>query len=492
MSETKDFLAVDLGASSGRVIWGQFDGSQLRLSEIHRFANFPVQLNSGLHWDILRLWTEIKQGITKAVSQEGSIFTGLGLDTWGVDFGLLDKTGALIGNPYHYRDARTDGMIAAAFQQVPREEIFAQTGIQFMQLNTLYQLLAMRGTPALEAAHTLLLMPDLFNYWLTGQKAAEFSIATTTQCCDPRQADWAWPMLEKFGIPGGIFPEIIPSGTLLGGLLPEIVQETGASGLQVVAPACHDTGSAVAAVPAAGGSYAWISSGTWSIMGVTVDKPVINPQVLEFNLTNEGGVGGTIRLSKNIVGLWLVQECRRLWTAQGDRYSWDQLTEMAAAAPPLTALIDPDHHDFLMPGDMPARIQAFCRRTNQPVPQSKGAIIRCALESIALRSRWVLSGLETILGYPLEKIHIIGGGTQNLLLNQMIADAANRPVIAGPIEATAIGNILMQMLALGHISSLAEGREIVANSFPLTRYQPAAADAWEIAYQRFLSIAAAG
>ena len=490
MSNQLEFLALDLGAESGRAVLGQFDGERLRLSEVHRFPNGPVRLPDGLHWDVLRLWTEIKRGLALAVQKHGADLAGVGLDTWGVDFGLLDRDGALVSNPYHYRDSRTDGMLDEAFRRVPREEIFEQTGIQFMPLNSLYQLLAMvvGRSPALDIAETFLTMPDLFNYWLTGRKVCEFSIATTTQCYDPRQGDWARPLLEKMGIPTYIFPEIVPPGTILGQLLPAVAEEVGVNNLPVIAPACHDTGCAVAAVPAEGADFVYISSGTWSLMGAELPEPVINEQSLAFDFTNEGGVGGTFRFLKNIAGLWLVQECRRTWARQGEEFSYDELTQMAAQATPLQSVVDPDHSDFLKPGDMPARIRTFCQMTDQPVPQSKGAVVRCALESLALKYRWVLERLEKILGRRLEPIHIVGGGTQNRLLNQFAADATGRRVVTGPIEATAAGNVIVQMMALGHIGSLEEGRRIVRNSFDVVSYEPTAGAEWDEAYGRFLTM----
>jgi rhamnulokinase len=457
---------------------------------VYRFPNGPVRLPDGLHWDVLRLWTEIKRGLALAVQEHGAGLAGVGLDTWGVDFGLLDRDGALISNPYHYRDSRTDDMPAEAFRRVPRAEIFEQTGIQFMQINSLYQLLAMvvGRSPALDIAETFLTMPDLFNYWLTGRKVCEFSIATTTQCYDPRKGDWAIPLLERLGIPTHIFPEIVPPATVLGQLLPAVAEEVGVSGLPVIAPACHDTGCAVAAVPAKGSDFVYISSGTWSLMGAELPEPVINEQSLAFDLTNEGGVGGTFRFLKNITGLWLVQECRRTWARQGEEFSYDDLTQMAAQAAPLQSVIDSDYGEFLRPGDMPARIRAFCERTGQPAPQSKGAVIRCVLESLALKYRWVLERLEEILGRRLAPIHIVGGGTQNRLLNQFAADATGRQVITGPIEATAAGNVITQAMALGHIGSLEKGRRIVRNSFDVATYEPAGGTEWDEAYARFLAV----
>ncbi len=493
MAHPLNFLAFDLGAESGRAILGHFDGEQIRLSEAHRFPNGPVYLPDGMHWDVLRLWTEIRESMALIAREHSGDLAGIGLDTWGVDFGLLDRDGGLVSNPYHYRDGRTEGMLEEAFRRVLREEIFEQTGIQFMTLNSLYQLLSMvvSRSPALDIAETFLTMPDLFNYWLTGRKVCEFSNATTTQCYDPRQADWARPMLERLGIPTHIFPQIVQPGTVLGDLSPSVAEEVGlrpAGVVPVIAPACHDTGSAVAAVPAEGSGFAWISSGTWSIMGAEVPDPVINEKSLAFNFTNEGGVCGTFRLSKNIMGLWLVQECRRTWARQGQEYSYHELTEMAAQAAPFQAIIEPDYSGFLRPGNMPARIQDFCQMTNQTVPQGKGDIIRCALEGIAFKYRWVLERVEELLGHRLEPLHIVGGGTQNRLLSQLTADAIGRRVVTGPIEATATGNIIMQAMALGHLASLEEGRQVVRNSFEVVTFEPTGESAWDDAYARFLSV----
>ncbi len=481
------YLALDLGAESGRAIVGALANGKLALAESHRFVNTPVRLPDGLHWDVLRLWHEIKTGLVLATKQHGTDLASVGVDTWGVDYGLLDEQGALIGNPFHYRDSRTDGMVEAAFAKMPREHIFDCTGIQFMQLNTLYQLLSLveAHAPALAHAQTFLTMPDLFNYWLTGQVASEFSIATTTQCYNPRTRAWADALLATLNIPRRIFPRVIPSGTVLGSLLPSVTDEIGANHLVGIAPACHDTGSAVAAVPAQNDNFAWISSGTWSIMGAELREPVINAVSLKNNFTNEGGVGGTFRFSKNIAGLWLVQECRRTWARQGNDLSYAELTQMAAQAEPFCAVIDVDADDFLKPGDMPARIRVYCERTGQRAPETRGEIVRCALEGLALKYRWVLEHLEAMIGHPLEPLHIVGGGTQNRLLSQFAADATGRRVITGPIEATAIGNILVQAIALGHIESIHAARAIVANSFEMQTFEPAQSAGWDRAYTRF-------
>jgi len=500
MTQTANFLAFDLGASSGRAVLGIFDGERLRLEEVHRFPNGPVRLLDSLHWDVLRLFEEIKCGLAKCVKTCGADITSLGLDTWGVDFALLDARDELLGNPYHYRDGRTNGMMEEAFRRVPREEIFEYTGIQFLQLNSLYQLLAMavQKSPLLDTAQTFLNMPDLFNFWLTGRKVSEFTIATTSQCYDPRVGDWAWSMLEKMGLPTRIFGEIVDPGTQLGPLHPAVAEETGAGPVPVIAIAGHDTGSAVAALPKLRGDHAFISSGTWSILGVELDEPLITPKTLAYNFTNEGGVQSTFRLMKNVMGLWLVQECRREWTQAGpvhrrcyragEELSWDELTGLAAEAEPFGGLVMPDDHRFLSPGGMPQKIQSYCAETGQAVPQSKGSIVRCVLESLALTYRRLLEQLEDMMDRPYPSIHIIGGGSKNRLLNQLTADAAGKVVIAGPAEATSIGNILMQALAMGYIASLDEGRDLVRRSFEVTTYEPGERTRWDKAYSRHLEL----
>ncbi|MEP7200901.1 MAG: rhamnulokinase family protein, partial [Chloroflexota bacterium] len=495
-------LAFDLGAESGRAMLGRFDGARLSLHELHRFANGAVRVRDSLHWDVLRLFGDIKHGLTLA-SQHA--ITSIGLDAWGVDFALLDRDDHLIGNPFHYRDRRTDGMMLEAFRVVPRPEIFAQTGVQFMPINTLYQLLAMSRaqSPALQSAATLLMMPDLFNFWLTGRKVSEFTIASTTQCYNPRERRWATTLLERLHIPSHIMPEIVPPATTLGALLPSVAAETGLHSVHVIAPACHDTAAAVAAVPTPQADFAYISSGTWSLMGVEVAAPIITAASLAHNFTNEGGIpavrtagtfGGTFRFLKNIMGLWLVQECRRAWAranvgAGSPRpYKYDELTRLAAAAPPLVSLIDPDDERFLHPDDMPAAIRAYCAQSQQAVPDDHGAVVRCALESLALKYRWTLERIEEMVGRRVNAIHIVGGGAQNRLLCQWTADATGRLVMAGPSEATAIGNIVVQLIARGQLASLAEGRGLVRRSFDLTTYEPRAADAWHEAYARWLKL----
>ncbi len=483
-------LAFDLGAESGRAVVGHFEDDRLRLEEIHRFPNGPVQVLDSLHWDVLRLWSEIQHGLGLAAKAYGHDLASVGLDTWGVDFGLLAADDTLLGNPHHYRDSRTDGMMEAAFQIVPRAEIYERTGIQFMQLNSLYQLFAMArvNSPALAAAQTFLNMPDLFNLWLCGCKASEFTIATTTQCYDPCAGDWARDMLNKLGIPSHIFGEIVPPGTLLGGLRASVCEETGSPVIPVVASAGHDTAAAVAAVPTASRDYIYLSSGTWSLMGFELAEPIITEQSLAYDITNEGGVAGMFRFLKNIMGLWLVQECRREWTRAGEDYSYDDLTRMAAESPDFGPLVALSDSRFLAPGDMPGRIQAFCRETEQAVPETKGQIIRCALESLALEYRRVAERLQELVSCPRPTLHIFGGGSKNRLLNQFAADATGCTVVAGPAEATAIGNVLVQAIALGYLADLAEARALVRRSFEVESYEPRDSAAWDEAYQRYLTL----
>ncbi len=482
------FIALDLGAESGRAVVGSLDADRLSLEEAYRFPNGPIRVLGRLHWDALRLFDEIKQGLYKISRQYGRDFAALGVDTWGIDYALLDRTGNLIGNPYCYRDARTTGMMEEAFKHVSRQEIFEQAGgIQFLSINTLYQLLSMvvHQSPQLDMAATFLMMPDLFHYWLTGRKACEFTDATSTQFYDSLGGDWARSLLARLNIPTSIFPEVVLPGTELGPLLPEVAEEVDLAGLRVVAPAAHDTASAVVAVPAAGDNFAWLSSGTWSLLGGISDRPLISSEALGYNFSSYGGAGGRYLPWKNIMGLWLVQECRRNWARSGQELSYDDLTRLAGQAAPFTAIVEPDHPSFLAPDDMPAAIQAFCRNTGQAVPESKGEIVRTALEGLTLKYRWVLEKLEILLGRRFEVLHVVGGGSRNTLLCQFAADALQRPVIAGPVEATAIGNIAVQAIGSGHLASLDEARQLVRRSFEVTTYEPGAGAGWDEAYERF-------
>lgn len=476
------YLAFDLGAESGRAILGALTADALTIEELHRFPNTPVRVFGNLYWDTLRLWLEMQQALAGA-AREGRL-DGIGIDTWGVDYGLLGADGALVDNPRHYRDARTDGIMEQLFQAVPREEVFAETGIQFMQLNTLYQLYSMKlaGAPALDSARTLLFMPDLFNYWMTGVARSERTIASTSQFYNPCARTWTTGLLQRLGIPTVILPEIVEPGTLLGPLLDSLWTGAGAPPA-VYATACHDTASAVAAVPAQDESWCYISSGTWSLMGAELDAPIINADSLALNLTNEVGAAGKIRLLKNIAGLWLLQECRRAWQAAGHDLSYAQLAQMAAEARPFSAVLNPDA--FLHPGDMPRKIAEHCRANGQEPPQSFGEYARTILESLALRYRQVLESLETLVGRRIDVIHIVGGGSRNTVLNQFVADATGRKVIAGPGEATAIGNVLVQALGSGAIKSLHGARELVRRSYPPETIEPHPSTAWDRAYEQF-------
>ncbi|HSD25717.1 MAG TPA: rhamnulokinase family protein, partial [Vicinamibacteria bacterium] len=449
------FLAADLGAESGRVMVGRFDGDRLSLAEAHRFDSRPVALPDGLHTDVLRILAEIQCGFAAAARSGGAI-AGVGVDTWGVDFALMDGAGRLLGNPYHYRDVLGSGVLDRTLARVPRAEIFHATGIQLLELNTLFQLVLLqeRRAAELEAAHRLLMMPDLFSYWLSGRADNEYTIATTSQCFDTRRGEWARGLLERLDLPSAIFGDVVPPASVLGKLRPRIAEEADLGPVPVVAVGGHDTALAVAAVPAGGRDFAYVSSGTWSLLGAEIDEPCLDDASLAANFTNEGGVCGTIRFLKNLCGLWLVQECRRAWAKGGTADSYDDLTAMAATAPGLRSLVDVDHPDFASPGDMPGRLQAFCRRTGQPVPETKGEIVRCSLDSLALKYRHVLATLEGILKRRLEPLHVVGGGSRNRLLCQLAADATGRAVVAGPVEATAAGNLAMQALALGELRSL--------------------------------------
>jgi rhamnulokinase len=485
---TMNFIAADLGASNGRLLLARWDGARFTLEELHRFSNGPVAVHNRLYWDVLGLWREIKSGLERYAAMVEHAPAAIGMDTWGVDYALLDATGRLLGNPVHYRDARCNGVQERLLAVVPPEKLFGETGIQFMQINTLIQLYAMRdqGDPQLDAAATLLMIPDLFNYWMTGRKAVEYTIASTTQMLHAAERRWATGLLAKLSLPTHILPEIIAPGTTLGNLLPSICDETGIKGAPpVIAPGTHDTASAVAAIPGLDERSAYISSGTWSLMGVEIAQPIINEEVRRLNFTNEGGVANTIRLLKNIGGLWLLQEARRQWARGGHDYTWAQLLAEAEKATPFRSIIDPDASDFLAPGQMVDAIAAYCRRAGQPAPQSVGEVVRCALESLALRYRWTLDALEELVGHRLETVRIVGGGSQNRLLCQLTADACQRPVITGPVEATALGNVMVQAMATGHLGSLAQARDAVAASIVQEHFTPGPAAGWDEAFGRF-------
>jgi rhamnulokinase len=484
------YVAVDLGAESGRVMAGRFDGRHVSLHELHRFGNGPVRLGGTLRWNLVGLWTEIQNGLREAASRYGSSVRSIGVDTWGVDFVLLNRHDELLGQPWNYRDSRTDGMLAKALQRVSRADIFAATGLQFMEINSLYQLLAMceRDPELVEQAAKFLMIPDFFNWCLCGSRVVEFTNATTTQMLNATTRSWATDLLRKLEIPTGMFPQVVTPGTDLGSLRRDVADTTGLNNVRVVAPATHDTGSAVAAVPTShtgNPDWAYISSGTWSLMGVEVRDAILTDAALRRNVTNEGGIDGTYRLLKNIMGLWLVQRCKLAFEERGLKADYAELTRKAAGAAPFRSLVDPDRPEFLRPSDMPAAIAAECRRTGQPAPEDEGQFVRCALESLALKYRMVLGWLQDLTGVRVQVIHVVGGGAQNALLNQFTADACGIPVIAGPVEATALGNVLVQAMAAGDVKSLSEIREVVRRSESLTEFHPRHAVEWSDAWERF-------
>jgi rhamnulokinase len=488
------YLGIDLGAESGRVMAGLWNGKRMRLEELHRFSNGPVEIAGTLRWDILRLWSELQHGLGRAAQLYGKAVRSVGVDAWGVDSVLLSKTNEILCQPFHYRDARTQGVMKRAFARVPRAEIFAATGVQFMEINTLYQMLALRRDhpEILAAADCLLMMPDFFHWCLSGERRAEFTDATTTQFFDPVKGGWANHLLKRFGLPAKILPNVILPGTCLGPMRKSVAKRAGLQAIDVVAPASHDTGSAVAAVPASAneGEWAYLSSGTWSLMGLELRQAQLSKRVLEFNLTNEGGVDGTYRLLKNITGLWLVHQCKRAFEARGKKVEYAGLVRLAKAAPALRSFINPDDPRFMNPPDMPAAIQQFCRETRQPVPDSMGALVRCVLESLALKYQAVLGCLEEVSGKRVKAIHIVGGGARNALLNQFTADACHRTVLAGPVEATVFGNVLVQARAGSEIGSLAELRDVVRKSSEVQAFQPKSSQtaAWQDARGRFAEL----
>jgi rhamnulokinase len=492
MAEEATFLAIDLGAESGRALLGRFDGEQVTLEEIHRFPNEPVQLVDGLYWDLLSIFRDVKRGLAKAkpAAAEAGRLESVGVDSWAVDFALLDREGALVSNPLNHRDPRTEGMVEKAFERVPKEEIYETTGIQFIRINTLYQLLAMQSSPLLEAAESLLLIPDLINYWLTGEKACELTNATTTQLYGLKAGGWAQDLLQRMSLPVDVFPKIVPPATELGPLLPEVAEEVGLGAqLPVVAVASHDTASAVVAVPAEGESFAYVSSGTWSLVGVETPQPVVTKEAMDANFTNEGGFGGRTRFLKNVMGLWLLQECRRVWAQEGQEYSYEELTRLAEEVPTSGPLVDPDHPSFLAPGDMPSRIRRLCEATDQRPPEESGQVARCIFESLALKYQWVVAQAGEIAGQNVEAVHVVGGGSQNSLLCQLTADATRLPVLAGPVEATALGNVMVQAYARGYVGSLEEIRAVVRRSTDINRYTPGAdADEWDELREKFSSV----
>lgn len=476
------YLAIDLGAESGRVMLGTLDGGKLSLEELHRFPNQVCREGESLRWDMAALFKEIKTGLGKAGALNLPI-ASVSTDSWGVDYALFDAGGQIIPPTYHYRDPRSARGVERVRSLVAWPEVFAETGIQFMPLNTIYQLAA-EDPARLQGSHQLVPIADAFNYLLSGVARSEESLASTTQLYNPRTRNWSPKLLSALNLPRGIFPTIVASGTRLGTIKPALARELGLPPLEVIATCSHDTGAAVAAVPGSGDDWAYLSSGTWSLLGAELRQPLLTDRCRDFNFTNEIGHGGTVRLLKNLAGLWIVQECRRAWARQGDEFDYPTLMSLAGEAAPLASLINPDDPRFLAPGDMPAKVAAFCRETNQPGPATPGRMVRCILESLALAYRRTFEQLQELAGRKFNRLHIVGGGSQSALLNQFTASALGIPVFAGPVEATALGNILVQAIALGDLPSLDAARELARNSCTLARFEPRDRSEWDEAWKK--------
>lgn len=483
----RNMLAIDLGASSGRGIVGSFNGRTLTLTENHRFSNDPVILNGRMYWDILRIFHEIKQSIGKTVVS-GTPIASMGIDSWGVDYALLDGEGRMLANPVHYRDSRNEGVPQRVEQELGAGALYGKTGIQTMNFNTIYQL-STEGAETLSRAKRMLNIPDLLNYFLTGKAFNEYTILSTGALLDAARRDYAWEILDRLNIPRELFGKITQPGTVVGDLLPQVQEETGKTDLKVMTVASHDTASAVIAVPCTEEDFIYISSGTWSLMGTELKDPLITAETRKTNFTNEGGALGTIRFLKNIMGLWIIQECRRQWKREGNSYSFAQLEAWAKECQPFRCIVDVDDPSFAAPGNMPERIRTFCKRTGQYVPETVGEVVRCVYESLALKYRSVAESIQTLRGKPVRVIHVVGGGTKDQFLSRMTADACGIPVSAGPEEATAIGNLMMQTIAAGEVKNLREAREIVAASFERKSYEPTAdRGLWDEAYGRFCEL----
>lgn len=486
MNNTKNLLAFDFGASSGRAVLGRFNGEKLTLEELHRFSNDPVKLGDTLYWDVLRLFHEIKQSLLKAKAV--CVPDSIGIDTWGVDFGLLDAEDRLLENPVHYRDARTAGIFDTAFGKIPKDELYRITGNQLMEINTAFQLLSLReARPALlERAKTLLFMPDLFAFMLTGEKHAEYSIASTSQLLDAKTRTWSPRILESFGIPATLFPAIVPTATPIGCLRADLCEELGIPASRVIAVAGHDTQCAQASVPAAEKDFLFLSCGTWSLLGTELDAPLVNAQTAACNITNEGGYGGKTSFLKNIIGLWLIQETRRQWQKEGENLSFAEMEKLALLAPAFQCFIDPDDAVFVPAGNIPKRIQEYCRKTAQKVPETKGEILRCIYDSLAMKYRYAIAQIEQCTEKQYNTLHIVGGGVKDTLLCRLSADVCGKTVVAGPVEATVFGNLVLQLLASGELYSLAEARELVRRSDKVTTFTPNPEAETDSAYEAFL------
>jgi sugar (pentulose or hexulose) kinase len=483
----KTFIAVDLGAGSGRVIAATADTHKIELEEIHRFDNPGTDLPGGSFWNLIGLYREIVEGLRRAVERHGDSIASIGIDTWGCDHGFLTKDGSLLGMPHQYRDPRHEGMAERMHSLMPEAEIYARTGIKTNFYNSSLHLLAeaRKNNPALMHADGLLFVPDLLSYWLTGRRAVERTIASTSQLLDPRSGGWAWEVIDALGLPRGIFGEIVAPGTVLGPVRDEVGAIIGKSGIPVVATASHDTASAVAGIPMKGMGNLWLSSGTWSIMGIEAAGPVTSPEALAAGFCNELGVNGSVRFLKNIAGLWLIQECKRQWELDGDSPDYAEMAAMADAAEPCTAFIDPDDPVFASPGGMPEKIRAWCEKSGQSVPADKGAILRVATDSLAMKYRTVFENIKALTGLDFQRLHAGGGGTKNEPLSRATANALGIEVVAGPVEATSCGNVIIQMLATGHLANLDAGRELIRRSFDFRIYQPQDTAFWNAAYRTF-------
>lgn len=487
MTAAQTFIAVDLGAGSGRVIAATTDLSTLTLEEVHRFDNPGTDLPGGSFWNVIGLYREILEGLRRAVAQHGEKIVAIGIDTWGCDFGLLDGNGELLGMPHQYRDPRSEGMAAAMHEILPEAEIYAQTGIKTNFYNSSLHLLAeaRRESPALQHAERLLFIPDLLAYWLTGRQAVERTVASTSQLLDAETGDWAHGVISRLRLPGEIFGEIVAPGTVLGPLREEVAKFIGQAGIPVVASASHDTAAAVAGIPMQGLGNLWLSSGTWSIMGVELAKPITTPEALEYGFCNELGVADSVRFLKNISGLWLIQECQRQWELEGEKRSYAEMAALANEATPFTAFIDPDDACFASPGEMPEKIRAWCQKTGQAVPHDHGQVLRVATESLALKYRVVYEHIRQLTGLDFQKLYAGGGGIQNELLSQATANALGIPVVAGPVEATSCGNVITQMVATGRLPDFTAGRDLIRRSFDFQTYTPQNTGEWQDAYRRF-------
>lgn len=485
------FLAFDIGASSGRAILGTLKNSNIELAEIHRFKNQMCKINGSYFWNIYSLFEELKTGLRKCISEYKIQPESIGIDTWGVDYALIAREGHLVGLPFAYRDHRTDKSMEEFFKILPKKETYLLSGIQFMQFNTLFQLFSsvQENYSGLKIAESILFTPDTLNFLFTGIKKTEYTIASTSQLLKPGKAEWEHKLLNSAGISTNLTGEIIQPGTIVGDLLPEVLEETGCKPISCIAVASHDTASAIVSVPAKGENWAYLSSGTWSLLGIESPVPLVSEKTLEMNFTNEGGVEGTTRFLKNIMGMWLIQECKRIWDGEGE-LDWQQIVDLSIIAEPFKSLINPDDSSFLNPGNMPKAIQEFCAKTEQPIPVTKGEIARCIYDSLVLKYKFTIKQIESVTGKKIEKLHIIGGGAHNVIMNQLTADAIGIPVFAGPTEATAIGNIMLQAKAMGKVKSLDEIREIVSNSFEVSEFKPLPKLNWEEAYKKFEKILA--